>query len=91
MLLKKISEDLEYLKNSMDLIRQKPLKMATEFLKGAMEKIYCYQYHDGLSYLKRAEFQSLEAIHLATDLKSLLKSMQIKLIRKTYKRQNIIF
>ena len=57
--------------------------MSTEFLKGAMEKIYCHQYCDGLSYLKKAEFQAIEATHLAKDFQSLLKSMQIKLISST--------
>ena len=100
LLLKKITEDLEYLKDSIDLIRlalflyfseqsinysfrQKPLKMATEFLKGAMEKIYCYQYYDGLDFLQKAEFHAIEAIHLSSNYKFLLKSIQIKLISLT--------
>ena len=57
--------------------------MSTEFLKGAMEKIYCHQYYDGFDYLKKAEFQAIEATHLATNFKSLLKSIQIKLISST--------
>ena len=57
--------------------------MATEFLKGAMEKIYCYQYDDGLIILQKAEFHAIEAIHLSSNLKYLLKSIQIKLISLT--------
>ena len=57
--------------------------MSTEFLKGAMEKIYCHQYYDGFDYLKKAEFQAIEATHLATSFNSLLKSIQIKLISST--------
>ena len=67
----------------MKSFRQKPLKMATEFLKGAMEKIYCFQYYDGLSFLQKAEFYAMEAIHLSSDFEYLLKSIQIKLISLT--------
>ena len=63
--------------------RQKPLKMATEFLQGAMEKIYCFQYYDGLNFLQKAEFYAMEAIHLSSDFEYLLKSIQIKLISLT--------
>ena len=63
--------------------------MATEFLKGAMEKIYCHQNADGLNYLKSAQFQAIEATHLATNFENLLKSMQIKLIRKAIKTHKI--
>ena len=67
----------------MKSFRQKPLKMATEFLQGAMEKIYCFQYHDGLNFLQKAEFYAMEAIHLSSDFEYLLKSIQIKLISLT--------
>ena len=67
----------------MKSFRQKPLKMATEFLQGAMEKIYCFQYYDGLNFLQKAEFYAMEAIHLSSDFEYLLKSIQIKLISLT--------
>ena len=57
--------------------------MATEFLQGAMEKIYCFQYYDGLNFLQKAEFHAMEAIHLSSDFGYLLKSIQIKLISLT--------
>ena len=67
----------------MKSFRQKPLKMATEFLQGAIEKIYCFQYYDGLNFLQKAEFYAMEAIHLSSDFEYLLKSIQIKLISLT--------
>ena len=57
--------------------------MATEFLQGAMEKIYCFQYYDGLTFLQKAELHAMEAIHLSSDFEYMLKSIQIKLISLT--------
>lgn len=42
LLLKKISEDLEYLKKSLDIVRENPQFMANEFLSIALTKLESY-------------------------------------------------
>jgi hypothetical protein len=42
LLLKKISEDLEYLKKSLDIVRENPQYMANEFLSIALTKLESY-------------------------------------------------
>lgn len=43
LLLKKISEDLEYLKKSLDIVRENPQYMANEFLAVALTKLNSYE------------------------------------------------
>jgi hypothetical protein len=43
-LLKKISDDLEYIKESIDVVRENPQYMASEFLSAALQKLDSYNF-----------------------------------------------
>jgi hypothetical protein len=45
LLLKKINEDLEYLKESLDIVRENPQYMANELLSTAIQKLDCGQFN----------------------------------------------
>jgi len=45
LLLKKINEDLEYLKESLDIVRENPQYMANELLSAAIQKLDCGQFN----------------------------------------------
>ena len=83
LLLKKISDDLEYLKSSLDHIREKPLKMATDYFKSAILKIHDHQNIDALNLLQKSEYNATEGVHLATTFSSLLKCVQLKMMSAT--------
>ena len=44
LLLKKINEDLDYLKKSIDIVRETPQFMANELLARALQKLETYQF-----------------------------------------------
>ena len=46
LLLKKISEDLDYLKKSMDIVRENPQFMANDFLSIALENLNSYKFKE---------------------------------------------
>ena len=46
LLLKKINEDLDYLKKSLDIVRETPQFMANEFLARAIQKLEIYQFDE---------------------------------------------
>lgn len=46
LLLKKINEDLAYLKKSIDIVRENPQYMANEFLSRALQKLQTYQFDE---------------------------------------------
>ena len=59
--------------------REKPLKMAFEFLRLGFMKLEEQQLHDALSYLTQAHYHSTEAMHLATSFQGLLKAVKMRL------------
>ena len=46
MLLKKINDDLEYLKESLDIVRENPQFMANELLSSAIQKLDGGQFNE---------------------------------------------
>jgi hypothetical protein len=46
--LKKISEDLDYLRESLDIVRENPQFMANEFLSSALQKLDSYKFEEVL-------------------------------------------
>ena len=82
-MLKKISQDLEYLKSSLDQIREKPLKMATDYFKAAVLKINEQHNIDALTFLQKTVFNASEGIHMATSFSCLLKCVQLKMMSAT--------
>ena len=82
-MLKKITEDLEYLKSSLDQIREKPLKMATDFFKGAILKINEEHNLDALTLLHKTVDNASEGIHMATTFSCMLKCVQLKMMSAT--------
>jgi hypothetical protein len=46
LLLKKISEDLDYLKESLDIVRENPQYMANELLSNALQKLDSYKFEE---------------------------------------------
>lgn len=83
LLLKKITEDLEYLKSSLDQIREKPLKMATDYFKAAILKINEEHNIDALTLLHKTVYNASEGIHMATTFSCLLKCVQLKMMSAT--------
>jgi hypothetical protein len=46
LLLKKISEDLDYLKQSLDIVRENPQFMANEFLSISLQNLNNYNFDE---------------------------------------------
>ena len=65
------------------IFREKPLKMAFEYLRLGFMKLEEQQPHDALSYLTKAHDQATEAVILATSFQVLLKAVKMKLTSYT--------
>ena len=50
LLLKKISDDLEHIKESIDIVRENPQYMAREFLSAALHKLNSYNFAEVWSF-----------------------------------------
>ena len=81
--MKKITEDLEYLNSSLDQIREKPLKMATDYFKAAILKINEEHNIDALTLLHKTVYNASEGIYMATTFSCLLKCVQLKMMSAT--------
>ena len=93
LLLKKISEDLDYLKKSMDIVRENPQFMANDFLSIALENLNSYKfkevrpiffyyylnhlYSKALKNFKSAEYEATKGIHMAPTFQGVLGCVQI--------------
>ena len=65
------------------IFREKPLKMAFEYLRLGFMKLEEQQLHDALHFLTKAHFQATEAVHTATSFQCLLKAVKMKLTSYT--------
>ena len=65
------------------MLREKPLKMAFEYLRLGFMKLEEQQLHDALHFLTKAHFQATEAVHTATSFQCLLKAVKMNLTSYT--------
>ena len=71
------------MKNALDQLRQKPLKLAMTYLNEAFGKIDSNLNSDAYVLFQRAQLQSQEGVHLADSFETHLKCVQILLISTT--------
>ena len=65
-------------------LREKPLKMATEFLRTALLRIDDQQNNEALYYFQQTQYHATEAMHLCIDFQGLLKSIRMRLVSSAF-------
>ena len=66
------------------IFREKPLKMATEFLRMALIRLDDQQNHEALYYFKQTQYHATEATHTSINFQGLLKSIRMRLVSSTF-------
>ena len=66
------------------MFREKPLKMATEFLRMALIRLDDQQNHEALYYFKQTQYHATEATHTSINFQGLLKSIRMRLVSSTF-------
>ena len=66
------------------IFREKPLKMATEFLRMALIRLDDQQNLEALSYFQQTQYHATEAVHTCINFQGLLKSIQMRLVSSAF-------
>ena len=94
LLLKKIAEDLDYLKESLNIVRENAQYMANEFLSIALQNLDSYnceevciyilsnfklfQFFKALSNFEKAEYEATKGVHMAPTFQGFLRCIQMR-------------
>ena len=64
--------------------REKPLKMATEFLRMALIRLDDQQNAEAIYYFQQTQYHATEALHTCVNFQGLLKSIRMRLVSSAF-------